>query len=183
MSRLKDEILRKAFEIGFNYVKQTYNPEASVSLPCSVYLKNGDFYENVVLVLAEKPLEESSRETLHIEDVEKITSSKYALTFEHRIASINAEEWRNDWPFFLRTKDNELLCFNAYEPINFTFRKDVLGIDIVETVSFDAAKKEGYKSGNYDLGPTIRYIYCGYDKELIEKIKKIPNSRIKTASI
>ncbi|GEM_PF-1702132 len=174
---IKDEILNKAFEIGFNYEKFAYREKARVSLPCSAYLKNGEFYENTVLIFDENPNQQSTKIILNIEDIERIEKSEYALPHKFRTASINAEEYRNDWPFFLRTKQNKLLSYNAYEPIHFTYNKDVKATDIIETVDFYTAKKEGYEGVSNNFGP-IALIFCGYDEALIEKIKKSYNEAL-----
>ena len=170
MEILSDKILNKAFEIGFNYEKLSYREKATVSLPCSVFLKNGEFYQNTILILDEDPKIENGYIVLNIQDVERIQNSEYSLSHEFRKKSLETPEFRNDWPFFLRTKENKILGYNAYQPINFTFKKEIKASEIIAIVNFEAAKKEGFEFVNNNL-EKLAVIYCGYDEKLIEKIK------------
>jgi hypothetical protein len=168
--RIPKEILDVAFKIGFNYSKQSYNEKAMVTLPCSIKLKNGQTFEQAELILIENLYKESDYTFFQIEDVESISESKYALSADLRNASINTPEYRNDFPFFIETKYGKTLGYNAINTVNFTYKDDVLGQDIMNVVDFNQAQSNGFDFIK-DHSKLSVQILCGYDAELIEKIK------------
>jgi hypothetical protein len=172
--RIPKEILDVAFNIGFNYSKQPYNERAMVTLPCSIKLKSGKTFEQAELILIEKLHKESDYTFFQIEDVESIAESKYALSVNFRNASLNTPEYRNDWPFFIETKERKILGYNAIGAVNFTYSNDVLGKDIMNVIDFNQAQSRDCKFIK-DHSKLSVQILCGYDEELIEKIKTVYN--------
>ena len=172
--RIPNEILDKAFEIGFNYKKESSWKKASVSVPCCVTLKNGEEYQQAELLLTEKLFNEDKHTFFQIEDIESIAESEYALCYEFRSNSLKTPEYRNDFPFFLETKNGQLLGYNAIGPVNFTYRKDVKGSDIIKVVDFNEAQTRKFEFIKDNDKISIK-ILCGYNEELIEKIKTVYN--------
>ena len=172
--RIPKEILNKAFKIGFNYSKRPYNETAMVTLPCSIKLKSGKTFEQAELLLIEKLYKESDYTFFQIEEVESIAESKYTISPEFRNASLNTLEYRNDWPFFIETKEGNILGYNAIAPVNFTCKKDVLGEDIMNVIDFNQAQSRGFEFIKDHSKLSIK-ILCGYDEELVEKIKTVYN--------
>ncbi len=173
--RIPKEILDIAFKIGFNYSKQSYNKKAMVTLPCSINLKNGKTFEQAELILIENLYKESDYIFFQIEDVESISESKYALSADLRNASLNTPEYRNDWPFFLETKDGKTLGYNAIGSVNFSYKDDVLGEDIMNVIDFNQAQSRGFEFIKDHSKLSVK-ILCGYDEELVEKIKTVYNN-------
>ena len=172
--RIPKEILKVAFKIGFNYEKQPNNEKAMVTLPCSIKLKSGKTFEQAELILIEKLYNESDYTFFQIEDVESISESKYALRPNLRNASLSTPEYRSDWPFFIETKDGDILGYNAIGAVNFTCKKDVLGEEIIDIIDFNQAQSRGFEFIKDHSKLSIK-ILCGYDKEVIEKIKTVYN--------
>lgn len=173
--RIPKEILDIGFKIGFNYSKQSYNEKAMVTLPCSIKLKNGKTFEQAELILIEKLHKESDYTFFQIEDIQSISESKYALNADLRNASLNTPEYRNDWPFFIETKDGKTLGYNATGAINFTYKSDILAEDIMNVVDFNQAQSKGFEFIKDHSKLSVK-ILCGYDTELIEKIKTVYNT-------
>ena len=172
MQRIKPEILEKAFEIGFNFKKQQSWDKASVDLPCCVTLDSGETIEIAELILTDKLYRPELFKIINIEQIESIRESKYALSKAIRSESLNTQEYRNDYPFFIRKKDNGILGFNAYSPVNFTYKENVLGSDIVEIVSFQNAQEESFELiRNHSEIPV--QIICGYNPDIVNLIEKI----------
>ena len=174
--RVPSEILAKGFEIGFSYRKETYWDKPSISLPCSVILKTGEHFDMADIVFTENYLSPHLRQ-FEIEEVLEISESPFALSLEMRQASFDTPEYRNDWPFFYRTKSSKIFGFNASKPMNFTYNRDVLPVDILEIVDFDIAQKEGFQFIENHSGVPI-YILAGFEKETIDLIE----DQIKTAA-
>ncbi len=172
--RIPKDILNVAFKIGFNYSKESYNEKATVSLPCSVRLKNGKIFEQAELIFLEKLHNESDYTFFQIEDVESISESEYALSLEIRNASLNTVEYLHDRPFFIESKDGNILGFNAFGPINFTYKEEVKGANIVKVIDFDKARAKGFELIK-DYNKMSTKIVCGYDNELVERIKTVYN--------
>ena len=170
--RIPEKILKKAFEIGFNYRKEPYWDRASVSVPCCVKMKSGQLYEMAELLLIDKLYKESEYTFFQIEEIDMIFSSEFALSKELRRASMNTPEYRDDWPFFIKTNKGLILGFNAFNPVNFTYRKDIKGKDISKIIDFDKAQLSGFEFIDYHSKKSIK-ILCGYDNDLIEKIKTL----------
>jgi hypothetical protein len=174
--RIPEKILDKAFEIGFNYRRESYWDKASVSVPCCVKMKSGQQFEMAELVLTEKLYNETEYTFFQIEEVESILHSEYALTQEFRKASMTTPEYRNDWPFFIKAKNGLILGYNAYMPVNFTYKNDLKGNEIIEIIDFNNAQSTGFEFIKDHSKKSIK-ILCGYDIELIEKIKTVYNTR------
>src|SRR5690554_3410648 len=170
MDRIRNEILNKALEIGFNCQKYYNSEKIIISYPCSITLKNGEFYKNTIIYLIKEPKINHDYVILKIDDIEIIEKSEYSLSHEFRKESLVTPEYRNDFPFFLRTNKNRILAYNAIEPINFTLKKEIKGVDIIEVVDFETARKEGFEFVKNNLGK-IALVYCDFDKEIIEKLK------------
>lgn len=172
--RIPEQILKKAFEIGFNYKKERDWENPICSVPCEVTLKNGEIYEQAELILIEKLFNNKEYKCFQIEEVDSICDSKYALDFEIRKASIETIEYRNDWPFFIRTNKNQILGFNAIQPVNFTYNNEIKGSEIGDIVDFQFAQKQGFEFIKDHYKKSVKII-CGLDLELIDKIKNVYN--------
>lgn len=176
--RIPKEILEKAFEIGFDYRKESYWDSPNVSVPCCVKMKSGQIFEMAELLLIENLYDETEYTFFQIEEVDHISISEYALSKEFRKASINTPEYRNDWPFFIKAKSGLVLGFNAVMPVNFTYKEDIKGNQIIEVIDFNNAQSTGFEYIKDHSKKSIQ-ILCGYDAELIEKVKTIYNSDYK----
>ncbi len=170
--RIPKEILEKAFEIGFDYRKESYWDRASVSVPCYVKMKSGQIFEMAELLLVENLYDETEYTFFQIEEVDHISFSEYALSQEFRKASINTPEYRNDYPFFIKAKNGIILGFNAVMPVNFTYKEDIKGNQIIEVINYNDAQSTGFEYIKDHSKKSIQ-ILCGYDAELIEKIKNV----------
>ncbi len=167
MTNITQDILDKAFKIGFTI--ETRLQTKFISLPCKVTLKNGQSFETAELVFLDNLFKPELFKTFSINEVDHIDESKFALSYKFRNDSLMAQEYRNDWPFFLRKKDKKILGYNAYSPVNFTYDEKTLGKDIIEVVSFDTAQNEKFDFiKDHDL-ISVK-ILCGKDKDIIDKI-------------
>lgn len=170
--RIPEEILNKAFKIGFNYRKEPYWDKAYVSVPCCVKLKSGLMLEMAELVFIESLYNEMEYTFFQIEEVDSIFHSEYALSQEFRKASMKTPEYRNDWPFFIKAKSELILGYNAFMPVNFTYKKNIKGNEIIGIVPFNKAQSSGFEFIKDHAKRSVK-ILCGYDVELIEKIKTV----------
>ncbi|OFX87845.1 MAG: hypothetical protein A2W99_16145 [Bacteroidetes bacterium GWF2_33_16] len=140
---LKDWIFTVGFEIGFTYRKMTYWKAPSISLPCMIVDTFGKRHEMVEILLTDYISDKL--QYIRLEDIHEVNKSIFTLDSKTRLESMRTQEYRNDWPFFYRIKTGELIGFNAYSPINFTYDFDIKPSDVLEVVSFADALKEKYK--------------------------------------
>lgn len=140
---LKDWIFTVGFEIGFTYRKMTYWKAPSISLPCMIVDTLGKRHEMVEILLTD--YKSDKLQYIRLEDIHEVNKSIFTLDSKTRLESMRTQEYRNDWPFFYRIKTGELIGFNAYSPINFTYDFDIKPSDVLEVVSFADALKEKYK--------------------------------------
>ncbi len=168
MTLIPQDILDKAFKIGFTI--ETRLQTKLISLPCKVILKNGQSYETAELVFLDSLYKPELFKTFSINEVDYIDESKFALSHKIRNDSLMTQEYRNDWPFFLRKTDKKILGYNAYSPVNFTYDEKTLGKDIIEVVPFHTAQNEKFDFIK-DHGLISVKILCGKDIDIIEIIK------------
>ena len=172
--RIPPKIIDKAFDIGFTYMSKSFGNDLLVTLPCSITLKTGEIFEQAELILIDKLFRDSDYTVFQIEDIESISVSKYALSQELRMASINTPEYLHDRPFYILTNRNNILGFNAFEPVNFTYKSDVLGEDIIRNVDHDYAQSEGFEFIKDHSRLSVKII-CGYDIRTIDRIRTVYN--------
>ncbi|NOZ35682.1 MAG: hypothetical protein GXO80_10340 [Chlorobi bacterium] len=161
--KISNKILDIALSIGFNIDNNI------ISLPCAVDLENGQTKNNAVLIFLDKLHNQDKYNFCNIEDVISIRKSEYSLPYKIRKASINTDEYRYDKPFFIKRKNYQIIGFNAFSPVNFTYSDNIKGDDIIGTVDFETARKEGFNFIKNHCEKQF-YVICGKNEQLLKKV-------------
>lgn len=166
---MHEEILQLARQIAFTCRK------SSVSLPCSVQLKQGLQCDMAELTIVKQRNHDFKQNIYHFDEVVSISVSKYTLSNSFRKAALEAKEYRNDRPFFLKSRKGQILGYNAINPVNFTYCPDIIGTDIIACMDFNQASEIGFRFVEHHHKIPVKILYP-YDPILFQKILNMPNS-------
>ncbi len=163
----KNEIIRIGKQLGFTYRPKEYKTDNSYHcFPCKLIMKDKTVVDYVTICFNDYYEDFSG---VIIEDIIRIEKSDYAIAIDFRQASLNVQDYRGDRPFFLRTKNNKILGYNAIGIVDFTFSHDDKGKDIKDCVDFDTATKLGFEfiKNHRELAKSITIQYTA---ELLNEI-------------
>lgn len=165
----RNDIVRIGKQIGFTYKPKEFKTDNSYHcFPCKLVLKDEAIVDYVTIYFNDYYEDVSG---INIEDIIRIEESDYAIANEFRQASLNAQDYRGDRPFFLRTKNNRILGYNANNIVDFTFSHEDKGKDIKDCVDFDTARKLGFEfiKNHRELAKSIM---IEYTDEILNGINK-----------
>lgn len=136
------EIAKIGRKIGYTFKPKMYNTDNSFHcFPCKIVLRDKSVIDLVTIFFND--YYDTSVE-INPADILKIEESEYAISNEFRQQAINSLDFRGDKPFFLRTKHDKILGYNAIDIVDFTFSREFKGNDIKGCVDFDSARKLGF---------------------------------------
>jgi hypothetical protein len=139
----------------------------SFSFPCCLELNNKVKYDFVTIILGDLYNDSEFK----LSDIKRVNKSKFALSKELRIYSMNVQDFKGDYPIFLRTRKGDILGYNAISEVDFTFTKQILGKDIINIIDFDTARAEGFNliKDHRKIGKTL---WFDLPEELRKEIEK-----------
>lgn len=117
--------------------------EQSFVTPCQIITKTGE-----VLEMCEIHISTMKRATVRyvsLDEVEDILPTSYAIDRDLAQSSLNVHEIRNDYPFFIKMSDGQILGYNAFYPICLTYSHHYKSHRVLGQVSFEEAKEKGFK--------------------------------------